>query len=212
MVCPLAAHADAAPCRTDQVEIDRAIAQIRRSVDPCGESPIVSEVLAKVKGCWNRFTICTDAGADLNSFYRPEDALDYAQTRTLTWNPDLRTQLEPSCGGDPDRPVLRDPTASLLHELAHAAQDCDGLDPAEHEFEAVRIENIYRRAKGLCQRTTYGETPLPIAMVKSCEPGHCLCAQQHEPDTLQMVNGPANGVAARAADASGSVDSDETDD
>jgi hypothetical protein len=45
--------------------------------------------------------------------------------------------------------MLRDPTASLVHELAHAAQDCSGLNPGEHELEAVRIENIYRRASGL---------------------------------------------------------------
>src|SRR5207244_3501709 len=93
-----------------------------------------------------------------------------------TWNPALFTAVEHGCGGNPAKPVLRDATASLLHELAHAAQDCDGLDPDAHELEAVRIENIYRRAAGVCQRTRYGEDRLPAEMVRICEPGRCLCS------------------------------------
>ena len=65
--------------------------------------------------------------------------------------------------------VTRDPTASLLHEIVHAVHDCEGLDPGAHELDAVRIENIYRRAAGLCQRTGYGDVPLPAAMVRVCD-------------------------------------------
>jgi hypothetical protein len=62
-------------------------------------------------------------------------------------------------------------------------QDCRGLDPVEHEFEAVRIENIYRRGRGLCQRTRYGQERLPSAMLVSCEPDNCLCSIAEPPLT-----------------------------
>jgi hypothetical protein len=118
--------------------------------------------------------ICTDARSERNFIERVPTAPDGLRS-TITWNPDLRSELERGCDGDAKRAVLRDPIASLLHELVHAVQDCAGLDPADHEFEAVRIENIYRRARQLCQRTRYGDQPLPAAMRVSCEPGACSC-------------------------------------
>jgi len=87
--------------------------------------------------------------------------------------------------------VLRDPAASLLHELAHAADDCRGLNPGEHELEAVRVENVYRRAAGLCQRAGYGDDALPRAFVKECSPAHCSCApgRRRAADPLPAVAG-----------------------
>ena len=71
--------------------------------------------------------------------------------------------------------VTRDPIASLLHELVHAVQDCEGLNPGEHELEAVRVENIYRRAAGLCQRTGYGAMALPSDQIRICTEAICSC-------------------------------------
>jgi hypothetical protein len=99
-------------------------------------------------------------------FDRPVDHHGRPLRRTIGWNPALRSELEPGRDGDPGEPLRRDPTASLLHELVHAAHDCQGLNPGEHEFEAVRIENIYRRAAGLCQRPGYGDEPLPASAVR----------------------------------------------
>jgi hypothetical protein len=169
-----AAHAQADTCRTDPDRIAEALEQIRRSVDPCGESPQVLEVLSGFQRCAQRdYQICLDAGAERNVFDRPVPS--DAQRRTITWNPDLRSELE-SCGGNPALPLTRDPTASLLHELVHAVQDCAGMNPGEHELEAVRIENIYRRAAGLCQRRGYGDVSLPSAMVRVCSRDSCPCS------------------------------------
>lgn len=210
VVCPVAGHAGTLPCNNqDRDRLDRSLAQIRQRIDPCGESPLIAELLAKVQRCQVTYTICADYDSSINSFYRPPDDASGPQPRTISWNPRLRTQLESSCDGDPNHPVLRDPTASLLHELAHAAQDCDGLDPAEHEFEAVRIENIYRRAHGLCQRSAYGDTPLPVAFVKTCAPGHCGCAAPQDPAAVQIISAPAaaaSGVQAGDADAAATPD------
>ena len=138
----------------DARRIAAALYQIRRSVDPCGESTEVARVLDRFERCAG-YEIRTSTTVDRNLFYR----------RLITWNPDLRSELEPACAGEPARPLLRDPTASLLHEFVHAAQACEGRSP--DELEAVRIENIYRRAAHLCQRTGYGDTPLPTT---ACEP------------------------------------------
>ena len=165
------------PCvgETGESGVTEALARIRSSVDPCGESPQVVALLDKLEHCTaTNYQICTSQESDRNWFDRP--GRDPAFMRTITWNPTLLTAIELGCDGDPSKPVLRDATASLLHELAHAAQDCDGLDPAAHELEAVRIENIYRRAAGMCQRRGYGDESLPIERVRLCEPGHCSCA------------------------------------
>jgi len=53
-------------------------------------------------------------------------------------------------------------------ELVHALDACEGRNPCEHELEAVRVENVYRRAAGLCQRTRYGDVPLPASMTNYC--------------------------------------------
>jgi hypothetical protein len=122
---------------------------------------------------------------------------------TITWNPELRGTLESGCGGDARRPVERDPAASLLHEIAHAVQHCEGLSPGEHEFEAVRIENVYRRARGLCQRTRYGEEPLPPALLLACEPGSCRCgppASGGEPGPTTLATAVAH-ADSQAGDA-----------
>jgi hypothetical protein len=179
LALPLATsgYARAATCEAlaDQAAVAAAIAEIQRSVDPCGESAEVARIINQYRVCSARgVRICTDARSERNFIERVPTAPDGLRS-TITWNPDLRSELERGCDGDAKRAVLRDPIASLLHELVHAVQDCAGLDPADHEFEAVRIENIYRRARQLCQRTRYGDQPLPAAMRVSCEPGACSC-------------------------------------
>jgi hypothetical protein len=159
LLVPAAVHARLVPCHSgaDARRIAEALRQIQRSVDPCGESAEVAALLKRLERCAG-YEICTSATADRNLFER----------RTITWNPDLRSEIEPPCDGA-ETAVRRDPIASLLHELVHAVHACEGLRPGEHELEAVRIENIYRRAAGLRQRTRYGDAPLPPMMVReSC--------------------------------------------
>jgi hypothetical protein len=133
------------------------------------------------------YQICTSDTIDRNVFDRPIGTHGEVLPRTITWNPALRSELELGCDGIPGKPVLRDPTASLLHEIVHAVQDCEGLNPGEHELEAVRIENIYRRAAGLCQRSSYGDDPLPAQTVRVCSAGDCPCSAPPEDPRGRLV-------------------------
>jgi hypothetical protein len=181
LLWPVSAPARLVPCG-DGVEVVRqvpeALARLRKSIDPCGESVRILAVLEKVEHCARKiYQVCASTSIARNVFDRPIERFGTRVPRTITWNPELQTELEINCAGDPSIPLLRDPTASLLHELVHAAQDCDGLNPGEHELEAVRIENIYRRAAGLCQRSGYGEMALPDAMVTACPTASpCSCS------------------------------------
>ena len=201
----LNAHSGAAyplPCQgaAAQADIQVALKRIRAAVDPCGDSPVIAALLDKVERCAaTSYRICTDLTSDRNWFDRPNG--DPKLIRTITWNPGLVTPIEFGCAGDPNRPVLRDATASLLHELTHAAQDCDGLDPTANEFEAVRIENIYRRAAGLCQRTAYGTDPLPLDMIRNCAPGKCPC-------TTPAMQRPGPGLGPNPPSAAAGVSAD----
>lgn len=184
--------AQLAPCagNSDVQGITESLTRIERSIDPCGESAQIGALLEQLHRCSaNTYQICTDRDADRNVFDRPVEQVGEALPRTITWNPELRSELEPDCDGDRTRPLLRDPTASLLHELVHAVQDCVGLNPGEHELEAVQMENIYRRSAGLCQRRSYGDQPLPAAMVKVCGGKACPCTP------------PTDAVRVRTADA-----------
>src|SRR5438045_3158995 len=159
------ARADRVACRdgADGTRVAAALGRIRGGVDPCGESAEVAAVLRRVERC--AYEVCTSVTADRNLFDRA----------VVTWNPDLTSEVESTRDDTGGTAVLRDPTASLLHELVHAADDCEGRNPGEHELEAVRIENIYRRAAGLAQRTGYGELRLPPSMIRECRPGRCTC-------------------------------------
>ena len=167
------AHAGLARCPhgNDGGRVVEALTRLRASVDPCGQSGQVLAVLDRVEHCARAtYEICTSRTADRNLFYRPTATPGSNAPRIITWNPDLHSELERSCDANPSHPVTRDPVASLLHELVHALEDCEGLEPGEHELEAVRIENIYRRSAGLCQRHRYGDEPLPPAMSTTCTP------------------------------------------
>jgi hypothetical protein len=156
---------------TDDQRVFAVLARIERSVDPCGESAVVRSVIERFRRCAAAgCQICLDPHTERNFTEHAS-----GMPTTITWNPDLRGTLESGCGGDPRRPVRRDPVASLLHELAHAVQYCEGLAAGELEFEALRVENVYRRASGQCQRTRYGDEPLPPTLVLACEPGNCHC-------------------------------------
>jgi hypothetical protein len=205
-------QAQLVPCHqpSDAEHIANALAQIAHSVDPCGDSAQVIEVLETLERCTKTtYQICTNAQIDRNLFDRPTVEVGGALGRTINWNPTLRSQLEPRCDGDPAQPLLRDPTASLLHELVHAAHDCLGINPGEHEIEAVRIENIYRRAAGLCQRGGYGEEPLPAQLVKACLPGNCPCSSGDSSETRQTQLPPIgrqlSGVTSNPAPLGDSV-------
>ena len=192
--CSIPAGSQLVPCNhpADDQQIASALARIERSVDPCGESAQMIEVLHAVEGCSKAaYQICTSSEIDRNVFDRPLDEHGSALRRTINWNPGLRSELELGCDGNVTKLLLRDPTASLLHELVHAAHDCEGINPGEHEIEAVRIENIYRRAVGLCQRSCYGDDRLPPQLTKDCTPGRCHCsAPSHSPDLLHEATPP----------------------
>jgi hypothetical protein len=192
LLAPVGARSEVVPCRRapDTRRIADALDRIRRSVDPCGESAEVLAVLDRVEHCVrSSYEICTSAESSRNLFDRPPR--DQPQPRTITWNPELRSELERGCDGDPEKLVTRDPVASLLHEIVHALHDCEGLNPGEYEFEAVRIENIYRRAAGLCQRARYGEDRLPRDMLKVCTSGGCPCSIPEAPAAESAAYSPA---------------------
>jgi hypothetical protein len=168
-------HAELVPCRqpSDARRIVEALSRLRQTVDPCGESAEVTAVLDALADCRTaRYEICVSADTDRNLFDRPT-ARD--GVRTIVWNPELRSALEPRCE-EQGPSVHREPTASLLHELVHAAHDCAGLDPGQLELDAVRIENIYRRAAGLPQRAGYGVEMLPASVRRTCAPDGCPCS------------------------------------
>lgn len=190
---PLVASAQLVPCETpaDAGAIASALAAIERSVDPCGESADLVATVERVRQCAGAsYQICTSVTASRNLFDRPA-RFRISDRRTITWNPGLRSELDPDHHDDDGEPMLRDPNASLVHELAHAAQDCAGLNPGEHEFEAVCIENIYHRAAALRQRRGYGSDPLPPAMVRACTSTACTCER------------PRGALQARAGERSG---------
>ena len=188
----LPAGSQLVPCggATDEQQISDALAQIERTVDPCGESAEISEVLATLRSCATAtYQICTSTEIVRNVFDPPMALHGEVVPGRIMWSPVLRSDLEQGCGDDPGKSVTRDPIASLLHELVHAAQDCRGLKPGEHEFEAVRVENVYRRAAGLCQRTRYGEDILPPQFLKDCVPGRCACSRPS--DVGQVAQRPS---------------------
>lgn len=184
-------------CPTDARQISDAVDRIRRAVDPCGESTQVLEVLERLERCpGTGYRICASTELDRNVFDRPRSVSGELPRGSITWNPELRTVLEEARDGDPTTAVRRDPTASLLHELVHAVQECAGLNPGEHELEAVRVENIYRRAAGLVQRSGYGDTLLPPEMVRMCRVGDCPCST---PFQARSLAGTDDGRAVFAA-------------
>jgi hypothetical protein len=197
---PVYAHDCAA---ADDADVAAALSAIERSADPCGETAAVRDVVQQFQRCARRgLRICADRASERNFIERaPVD--EQGPPTTITWNPGLRSELEWGCDGDPHKAVRRDPTASLLHELVHAVQDCAGLDPADHEFEAVQIENIYRRANKLCQRTRYGSEPLPSEMRISCEPTDCRCASAGR--VLAAGSLPPEPVSSRTTSAGDTV-------
>jgi hypothetical protein len=170
MVAPWAESADAASCDAPaEREVQAALAAIERSVDPCGASAELRRVVDAFRSCWgDTCRVCVDRSRERNTTERG----DPGEPITITWNPELRTELERGCG-DAATAVRRDPIASLAHELVHVAQAVSGSEFGE--TDAVRVENIYRRANGLCQRTRYGADPLPRAMLIECTPEHCAC-------------------------------------
>lgn len=181
---PARAESQLVPCSggSDARTIAAALLAIQRSADPCGESAQLIGVLERLKACTTSYKICVDTKSSRNLFEPPIDSRTDGLPRTITWNPELRSALETD-DDSLEASVHRDPTASLVHELAHAVQDCDRLNPGEHELEAVRIENIYRRAAGLPQRCRYGSVLLPAEMVKICTPGWCPCSASTDPDS-----------------------------
>jgi hypothetical protein len=158
--------------------VAQVVAEIERAVDPCGGSREVLSVLADFRRCDpSSYRICIDLRS-VRNFVDPGIRDEPGHPTSLTWNPELRTELESSCEADPAQPVLRDPAASLLHEIVHVVQACNGLDPGALEIEAVRIENIYRRARGLCQRTRYGRRTLPSRAFVACDRDSCSCPSE----------------------------------
>jgi hypothetical protein len=185
-------------------DVGAALKQIEASIDPCGESIEITNVVRQFRICAPRgYRVCRDPESARNFI---EPGLHEGIPTTITWNPELRTELEGGCGTQAEQPVLRDPIASLLHEVTHAVQHCHGLDPTQHEFEAVRVENIYRRAQGLCQRTRYGDERLPVSMTVPCEPGNCHCAPLEDGLRTAARDGNAPATDGSFAEAAGDLE------
>jgi len=198
---PPAAQAQSEICHSDDESIAAALAAIRHAVDPCGESAQIGAVLDGLERCSaTGYRICTSPDALRNVFDRPLRDIGEFPIGTIVWNPQLRSELESTCDGEPSHAVWRDPAASLLHELVHAAQECAGLNPGEHELEAVRVENIFRRATGLPQRGGYGDTALPPEMVRICSPGSCPCSPPIAPALAPDRDAPSQRAANESAD------------
>jgi hypothetical protein len=104
----------------------------------------------------NAFGICEGGCSRADNRTRPQGARVY-------WDPTYTGELEPG--------VSADPSASLLHELAHAVQYVTSdrslkrsdreTGIRESEIQATARENVYRMRKGLPARTTYGGRTLP---------------------------------------------------
>ena len=210
LACAASAHAQSGGCHNDPQKVAEAVAAIRRAVDPCGESPQMLDVLNRLERCpQTTYRVCTSTEIDRNLFDRPRNGTDEPRVATISWNPELRSELEATCEGNPAWNVRRDPAASLLHELVHALQECEGVNPGEHELEAVRIENIYRRGAGLCQRSGYGDQLLPAEMVRVCRAGNCPCSMPRRDPHLAEAGAHAAVVAgtrdARADERHGDI-------
>ncbi len=200
---PLAAvSSPAVECDSHSIRerVAHAVQEIEHVVDPCGDSAEIGRIIESFRRCDpTSYKICVDTRSPRN-YVDPGARGNPPQPTALVWNPELRNELESSCNGDDSRPLLREPNASLLHELVHIVQDCSGLDPAAHESEAVRIENIYRRARGLCQRTRYGNEALPPDAFVACRGDSCSCPPYDRPlPAVMPLRGPR--IAARSADA-----------
>jgi hypothetical protein len=185
---------------TDHSEVLAALVEIESSVDPCGQSGEIRDLMDRFRACAARgCQICLDPTGSRNWIERSSDDGARRVPATIRWNPGLRDELERGCEGDAVKSVPRDPVAQLLHEIVHAVQDCSSLDPGEFEFDAVRVENIYRRARGLCQRTRYGDLRLPAEMLVQCDPGHCSCEGALPPSEIASGGG-RDADAATAGD------------
>src|SRR5262245_19353560 len=197
----LGRSAHAAPIRCEPAsgarQIASALETIRRSIDPCGESAQLVDVVERFERCAMRYEICVDGTASRNLM----QAHGAQQTGTIIWNPELRSELEAGCDGDASRAVMRDPVASLVHELMHAVDDCEGRAAASREDEAVRLENVYRRAAGLCQRTAYGDLQLERGPFSTCgRDATPVTSARREPDERHEAPRPAaDGQAAAPA-------------
>jgi hypothetical protein len=198
--------ANAAPIRCERgadARIASAFDTIRRSVDPCGESAQLVDVVDRFERCAMRYDICIDASASRN-LMQPHSV---EQTGTIIWNPELRSGLEAGCDGDATREVTRDPVASLVHELVHAVDGCEGRDAASRELEAVRLENVYRRAAGLCQRTAYGDRQVGPGPFSICGRGAApIMSARRNPDEQHEAPRPAaDGQATAPAPSEGEI-------
>lgn len=166
---PVGTRAGLIPCAGGRDgDVAAALARIRASMDPCGESGEIDALLDGLERCEAAYRICVRSDAARNLFERPAAKADDVVPGTITWNPGLASELDATCETDPTRPLMRDPVASLVHEIVHAVHDCAGLRAGTLELEAVRVENIYRRAAGLCERGGYGDERLPAHMRPAC--------------------------------------------
>jgi hypothetical protein len=139
-------------------QASQALEDIKRTT-PKGQSLVTALETSKHTHVIRR----TNAAVDWNVPHRLNEASNGVGAGSTTrWNPNSK---KPYADG-----VNRDPIAALFHELCHALEADRGvwggsLDPAtgirKSEIQAIRTENSYRRAKGLPERTKYGQQDLP---------------------------------------------------
>jgi len=95
----LGVSANAAPVRCEHpagaAQIESAFETIRRSIDPCGESGQLVDLLDRFERCATRYDICIDPTASRN-LLQPRGV---EQTGTIIWNPALPPSSKRSATG-----------------------------------------------------------------------------------------------------------------
>jgi hypothetical protein len=132
-------------------------------------APAVAAVLEHVEGPHTQVRIVpTNGWSQFRGW--PESADGQAPRSVIWWHP---SSTEPFLG---EPGVRNDPCSALYHEFVHAADNAQDTwmsgwcetGVRASEVRATRAENEYRAAKGLDQRTRYGDSKLPADSLDEC--------------------------------------------
>jgi Effector protein len=139
--------------------------KVEKALEEIGKTKAGKDVLDTLKNSNNTHTI-KETNVPKGSGNTPANGTN-AGNGTGTGS---TTKWEPNGTEKYDDDVNRDPTAALLHELAHACDADKGARDAgveagsgikKNEIKATGKENEYRKEKGLAERQKYGGKPLP---------------------------------------------------
>jgi hypothetical protein len=165
---------------------------IRRSIDPCGESAQIVDMVDRFERCTRAsYEICTDGTASRN--LREPRGVD--ERGTIIWNPALRSELRRGCDGDPARPVMRDPWRRCC--TSSSTRWTTAKDATRRRVSwRPSVEDVYRRAVGLCQRSGYGDQLLGAEARRACAlpaDSSSVAAAGREPAPERETPRPAPG-------------------